>query len=105
MSLEPSLADRLDVGRVLDQGKWSGHQRWLLALTALTIIFDGADLQLLSAAVLASEFTPGRYRPVAVTLTIVCVPLGGTLAGLLAIQILPALGWRTLFVIGGGPPP
>jgi AAHS family 4-hydroxybenzoate transporter-like MFS transporter len=37
----------------------------------------------------------------AVTLTIVCVPLGGTLAGLVAIPALPALGWRALFVIGG----
>jgi AAHS family 4-hydroxybenzoate transporter-like MFS transporter len=34
-------------------------------------------------------------------LTIVCVPLGGTLAGSLAIQMLPAFGWRTLFAVGG----
>ena len=54
-----------------------------------------------NAAALASEDVPLRYRPFAVTLTIVCVPLGGTLAGLAAIPVLPALGWRGLFVLGG----
>jgi AAHS family 4-hydroxybenzoate transporter-like MFS transporter len=47
---------------------------------------------------------PRRFRPLAVTLTIVCVPLGGTLAGLLALRVLPTLGWRTLFLIGGAIP-
>jgi AAHS family 4-hydroxybenzoate transporter-like MFS transporter len=54
-----------------------------------------------NAAALASEFVPQRHRPFAVTLTIVCIPLGGTLAGTVAIQILPTLGWRALFVSGG----
>ena len=42
-----------------------------------------------------------RQRALAVTLTIVCVPLGGTLAGLIAIPALPAFGWRALFVTAG----
>lgn len=54
-----------------------------------------------NAASLAAEYVPLRRRPLAVTLTIVCVPLGGTLAGLFAIPALPALGWRALFLIGG----
>src|SRR5699024_1695677 len=54
-----------------------------------------------NAAALASEFVPRRHRPLAVTMTIVCVPLGGTVAGLLALRVLPALGWRMLFLIGG----
>jgi len=57
-----------------------------------------------NAAALASEFVPRRHRAIAVTLTIVCVPLGGTLAGLLALRVLPTLGWRVLFVIGGAVP-
>jgi AAHS family 4-hydroxybenzoate transporter-like MFS transporter len=184
-----SNAGPVDVGRLLDEGDWTGYQRWLVALTALTIVFDGADNQLLGAAVpammrdwsvaravfapvlavgligmtiggaiagiagdrigrkralvasvvlfglataaislvqgvaalgalrfvaglglggalpnaaaLASEFVPRRHRPFAVTLTIVCVPLGGTLAGLLALRVLPVLGWRALFLVGG----
>ena len=54
-----------------------------------------------NATALSSEFVPRRFRPFAVTLTIVCIPLGGTLAGLLTQRALPALGWRGLFVIGG----
>jgi AAHS family 4-hydroxybenzoate transporter-like MFS transporter len=54
-----------------------------------------------NAAALASEYVPRRNRPFAVTLTIVCIPLGGTLAALLAGQVLPHYGWRALFVTGG----
>jgi AAHS family 4-hydroxybenzoate transporter-like MFS transporter len=45
---------------------------------------------------------PLDRRPFAVTVTIVCIPLGGTLAGVLGALILPAFGWRTLFFVGGG---
>ncbi len=34
-----------------------------------------------NAAALSSEYVPKRHRPFAVTLTIVCIPLGGSLAG------------------------
>jgi AAHS family 4-hydroxybenzoate transporter-like MFS transporter len=179
----------VDAGRLIDDGRWGGYQRWLVTLAALTIIFDGVDNQLLgvtipsimadwhvarsafapvvalgyagmmiggaaaglagdrfgrrgallssmalfgictlvvsvvssvdalaalrfaagiglggampNAAALAAEYVPARKRALAVTLTIVCVPLGGTLAGLIAIPALPAFGWRALFVTGG----
>jgi MFS transporter, AAHS family, 4-hydroxybenzoate transporter len=54
-----------------------------------------------NAAALASEYAPRRQRPLAVTLTIVCVPLGGFLASLLAGQLVPARGWRALFLGAG----
>jgi AAHS family 4-hydroxybenzoate transporter-like MFS transporter len=179
----------VDVGQVLDEGRWTGYQKLLIAGTALTIILDGMDNQLLpnavpammqewslarsafanalasgpfgmmiggvlggvlgdrigrrtsllisaivfgiitlfitfvhdptslmvlrflggvglggampNAAALASEYVPRQDRPFAVTLTIVCIPLGGTLAGLIAGQMLPLYGWRGLFVAGG----
>ena len=179
----------VDVGRLLDAGRWGGYQRWLVGLTALAIVFDGIDNQLMgvaiptimrewslprsafapvvslgylgmvvggaiagivgdrygrrvaligsmlvfgvmttavaavdgiaalgllrfftglglggaipNAAALAAEFVPVRRRPLAVTVTIVCVPLGATLAGLVAIPALPAAGWRALFLAGG----
>lgn len=182
----------VDVSRLLDDGPWTGYQRWLVMLAALTIIFDGIDNQLLgiaipsllvewgvarsafspvvslgfvgmmiggataglagdrfgrrsallgsvtlfgaatlavvavegiaslaalrlvagiglggaipNAATLAAEYVPARRRPFAVTLTIVCVPLGGTLAGLIAVPALPAIGWRGLFALGGVAP-
>jgi AAHS family 4-hydroxybenzoate transporter-like MFS transporter len=180
---------QIDVGRLLDEGNWGRYQKWLILLTALTIVFDGIDNQLLGVAMpaimqewsaprtafapvvsigyagmmaggalaglagdrvgrrrallvsmalfgvttaasaaatspmhltflrllagaglggaipnataLAAEYVPRRHRPIAVTLTIVCVPLGATIAGLLGIRVLPLLGWRALFVIGG----
>lgn len=179
----------IDVGEVIDRGRWGRYQQWLVFLTALTVIFDGIDNQLLgvtipaimrewgvartafapvvalglvgmaiggavagivgdrfgrrvallasvalfgaatlavatahgiaalgllrlvagiglggaipNAAALAAEYVPTRQRPIAVTVTIVCVPLGGTLAGLVAMPVLPALGWRALFGLGG----
>jgi AAHS family 4-hydroxybenzoate transporter-like MFS transporter len=54
-----------------------------------------------NAAALAAEYVPVERRPLAVTITIVCVPLGGTLAGLFAVPALTAVGWRGAFAIGG----
>ena len=179
----------IDVGAILDEGRWTNYQKLLILATALTIILDGVDNQLLgnaipslmkewslargafstvlaigplgmmiggalggvlgdrfgrrtallisvilfavltlatatangmftlgvlrflaglglggampNAAALASEYAPRRERPFAVTLTIVCIPLGGTLAAILSSHVLPTYGWRTLFVLGG----
>ena len=179
----------IDVGYVLDEGRWTTYQKLLVFGTALTIILDGVDNQLLgnavpslmkewslsrgafstvlalspfgmmiggavggmlgdrigrrtallfsvisfavltlaistvnslmmlgllrfiaglglggampNAAALSSEYVPRRQRPFAVTLTIVCIPLGGTLAALISARVLPVYGWRTLFVLGG----
>jgi AAHS family 4-hydroxybenzoate transporter-like MFS transporter len=179
----------VDVASVLDEGRWSPYQKLLVAGTALAIILDGMDNQLLgnvipalmkewslprapfttvlalgplgmilggtaggvlgdrigrrtalvcsvvafavptlaiatvdgvvmlgafrflaglglggampNAAALASEYVPRKQRPFAVTLTIVCIPLGGTVAALLAGQVLPRYGWRALFIVGG----
>jgi AAHS family 4-hydroxybenzoate transporter-like MFS transporter len=180
---------RIDVGRLIDEGQWTARQKLFVSVTALTIIFDGIDNQLLAisipalirdwsvgrsafapvlasgmigmmiggaiggitgdrfgrrvaliasvlifgiltglvafansltelaalrfvaglglggampnAAALASEYVPRRYRPFAVTWTIVCIPLGGTLAAFLGGRALPVFGWRALFAIGG----
>lgn len=179
----------VDVGAALDEGRFTGYQKRLIAGAALAIVLDGVDNQLLSnavpslmrewdlpraafatasaagplgmmiggivggllgdrvgrrtallgsvvsfavltlaiafvdgvatltllrflagiglggamptAAALVSEYAPRRQRPFAITLTIVCIPIGGVIAGLLAGQIVPASGWRMLFVVGG----
>ena len=189
MTIPTSSTAPIDVNRTIDAGSWTGYQRILVLLTALAIIFDGFDNQLLglalpsisadwrlatgamapvlslgyvgmmtggavaglagdrygrrtalvgsvlvfaiatilisltnglaslgalrllagiglggaipNAAALAAEYVPRHQRPLAVTIAIVCVPLGGTLAGLVAVPAIPAVGWRGLFLIGG----
>ena len=54
-----------------------------------------------NATTLSAEFTPLRRRPLAVAVTMACVPIGGVLAGLIAAPVLRILGWPWLFAIGG----
>lgn len=54
-----------------------------------------------TAAAMIAEFTPARWRSVAVTFGVVCVSIGGVLGGVAAALILPVLGWRWLFYLGG----
>lgn len=193
MPIAPSpTADAVDLGQLLDGGRWTGYQKWLVLLTAIAVVSDGVDNQLLgvsiptmmkewsvprgafsavislgyvgmmlggaaaglagdrfgrrtallgsmivfgvatfgaafvhdsgslgilrflagiglggaipNAAALAAEYVPRPWRAIAVTLTIVCVPLGATIAGLLGSQVLAHSGWRLLFQIGGVAP-
>src|SRR5258708_37519732 len=41
----------VDVGSALDDAQWSGYQKLLVFATAMTIILDGLDNQLLGAAI------------------------------------------------------
>jgi AAHS family 4-hydroxybenzoate transporter-like MFS transporter len=75
---------------------------WLAVLRVLTGMGAGGALP--NAAALSAEFAPLRQRHAAVLLTIVCVPLGGMIGGVIASQVLPVLGWRALYVIGGATP-
>jgi AAHS family 4-hydroxybenzoate transporter-like MFS transporter len=54
-----------------------------------------------TSTTMTAEFTPLRSRTLAITATIVCVPLGGMLAGVFASYVLPEFGWRGLFKLGG----
>ncbi len=81
---------------------------WVHGIAALKILRFVAGIGLggaiPNAAALASEYVPSRHRPFAVTLAIVCVPLGGMLAAFVAGRVLPAHGWRALFLLGGAAP-
>jgi AAHS family 4-hydroxybenzoate transporter-like MFS transporter len=53
---------------------------------------------------LISEWTPRRVRSVVVACVIVSIPLGGTLCGIVARQVIPEYGWRAMFLIGAAAP-
>lgn len=56
------------------------------------------------AATLISEWTPKKQRGIAVTSVVVAVPLGGMVGAAVAQWIIPAYGWRTIFLIGAALP-
>jgi MFS transporter, AAHS family, 4-hydroxybenzoate transporter len=96
------------IGSVVLFGLATGAVAWvndippLLVLRLLGGIGIGGVFP--NAGALAAEFSPQKNRPMAVALTIVCVPLGGMIGGLIAAVVLPAFGWRALFVLGGAAP-
>ena len=62
----------VNVGTMLDEGRWTGYQKLLIVGTALTIILDGVDNQLLPNALprlmeewqhAAHGVQPRRSRP------------------------------------------
>jgi MFS transporter, AAHS family, 4-hydroxybenzoate transporter len=82
----------------------------LLAATAgsvLTLgifrIAAGVGIGMVFPAVsaLIAEFTPLRRRSLAIALSIVCVPVGGLIGGVVAAGMLESFGWRALWVLGG----
>jgi MFS transporter, AAHS family, 4-hydroxybenzoate transporter len=65
----------------------------------LTGIGLGAALP--GAVALMAEFTPARHRSQLVVLSLLGVPIGGIVGSALAAEVIPELGWRAIFVVGG----
>ena len=95
MNREPttSPADRVDAGRLLDDGPWSGYQKLLVLATALTIILDGVDNQLLPNAIptLIREWAQPRA---AFTTALAIGPFGMMIGGLLGGMVGDRFGRR-----------
>jgi MFS transporter, AAHS family, 4-hydroxybenzoate transporter len=93
------------LGSVITFGVLTLVAAFVTTLPMLTLVRFAAGVGLggamPNAAALVAEFAPLRHRPLAITATIVCIPLGGLLGGLLAGQIVPLYGWRALFATGG----
>src|SRR3954470_7478762 len=82
-SADPGPTGAIDAGRLLDEGRRSGYQTLLIVATALTIILDGVDNQLLPNAIPALIKEWGQARP-AFTSALAIGPFGMMLGGLLA---------------------
>src|SRR5690606_37860786 len=83
---QSDAAAAVDIRRILDEGDWRGYQRFVVLLVALTIIFDGADNQLLSVAIptLMEEWSlaRGAFAPI-LALGLGGMAIGGAMAGLI----------------------
>jgi len=57
-----------------------------------------------NSTALMFEFAPLLWRQLATSIALVGVPLGGMLGAALARTLVPEIGWRALFVVGGAIP-
>ncbi|CAI9410497.1 MFS transporter [Nocardioides sp. T2.26MG-1] len=101
-----SLADRLGRRRTI-----IGCVAWFTAFTGLCSIAPSPEafgmLRFLagvglgglvpSANALTSEFVTARRRSVVSTVMMSGVPIGGSLAALIGIRAIPALGWQSMY--------
>ncbi|MFE4542332.1 MFS transporter [Arthrobacter sp. NPDC056727] len=55
-----------------------------------------------TAMTLARNHAPKQRGSLVITITMAGVPLGGTLAALFGIFLMPLLGWRSMFWLGAG---
>lgn len=61
----------------------------------------GAGALLASQATLASEYSPEKFRSLSVAVVTAGYPLGAVMTGLIASELVPAYGWRSIFILGG----
>jgi AAHS family benzoate transporter-like MFS transporter len=61
----------------------------------------GVGGALTTAMTVARNNAASRRASLVVTITMAGIPMGGVIAALLAIPVLPAFGWRAMFFIGG----
>ena len=72
---------------------------WLMALRFLTGLGLGGAMP--NAVALTSEFSPHRRRATMVMAMFAGFSIGAALGGLLAAALIPAFGWRSVFLVGG----
>jgi AAHS family 4-hydroxybenzoate transporter-like MFS transporter len=84
----------VDVGAVLDEGRWTGYQKLLVFGTALTIILDGVDNQLLPNAVPTLMAEWGLPRSAFVN-ALASGPFGMMIGGIFGGLMGDRLGRRT----------
>jgi MFS transporter, AAHS family, 4-hydroxybenzoate transporter len=72
---------------------------WLMALRFLTGLGLGGAMP--NAVALTSEFSPHRRRATMVMMMFAGFSIGAALGGLVAAALIPAYGWRSVFLVGG----
>ncbi len=71
----------------------------LIVLRFITGLGIGAILA--SVATMAAEFAPDRQRNLILVCILAGYPIGATIFGVIAADVIPAFGWRALFALAG----
>jgi len=74
----------------------------LVTLRFLTSLGLGGAIPIVGA--LTAEYSPKRLRSITMCLLCAAIPAGGLAAGLVGSAIMPTLGWRAVFYVGGVAP-
>src|SRR5580692_3375360 len=74
----------------------------LLAIRFLTGLGLGGAMP--NAIATTSEFNPRRRRATMVMIMFAGFSIGAALGGMLAAALIPAFGWRSVFIVGGAAP-
>lgn len=107
----PGVADRIGRKRVLLTAIGLFALGALLTGSAINVVTlaaarfvtgFGIGGSLTTAMTAARNSAAAKRASVVVTITMAGIPLGGVVAALLAIPILPAFGWRPMFFVGAG---
>ena len=74
-----------------------------IAVFAVLRFLSGLGIGIIfgSAPALVSEFMPGRFRSLAVSVVVMGYPVGAVLAGPIANALIPEFGWASVFTAGG----
>jgi benzoate transport len=81
----------------------TGYATSLWQLIILRFISGlGAGAMLASQATLAAEYSSVKFRALSVAAVTAGYPLGAMLTGLVASEMVPEYGWRSIFWLGGG---
>lgn len=61
----------------------------------------GIGAMLASVATLAAEYAPNRSKNFILGCVLAGYPIGATLFGVMAAEVIPAFGWRSIFTVAG----
>src|SRR5438552_19180849 len=89
----------IDVGYVIDEGRWTTYQKLLILGAALTIILDGVDNQLLGNAV-PSLMKEWSFPRGAFSTVLALSPFGMMIGGALGRILGDRIGRRTALLFG-----